>query len=214
MQKWIDNNDILMYSTNNESKSVIAEKFIKKSSTRIYKKMTANDSKSYLTWINLNKFIHEYNNIYHQSINKKDVIADYSGLNEITETASTASNFKFNNRVRITRCKSVFSKVYTENWSRKIFITNSVLKVNPWTHRLEDLKEEEIIQVFMKKNCWSISSISYYPEQDSHSRNKVKVVLDLSNYTNKEELEHAVSINTSGIAVKKILLLWKLKLIN
>ena len=49
MQKWIDNNDILMYSTNNEGKSVIAEKFIKKSSTRIYKKMTANDSKSYLT---------------------------------------------------------------------------------------------------------------------------------------------------------------------
>ena len=35
MQKWIDNNDILMYSTNNEGKSVIAEKFIKKSSTRI-----------------------------------------------------------------------------------------------------------------------------------------------------------------------------------
>ena len=48
MQKWIDNNDILMYSTNNEGKPVIAEKFIKKSSTRIYKKMTANDSKSYL----------------------------------------------------------------------------------------------------------------------------------------------------------------------
>ena len=38
-----------MYSTNNEGKSVIAETFIKKSGTRIYKKMTANDSKSYLT---------------------------------------------------------------------------------------------------------------------------------------------------------------------
>ena len=155
MQKWIDNNDILMYSTNNEGKPVIAEKFIKKSSTRIYKKMTANDSKSYLSY--LNKFIREYNNIYHQSINKKDIIVDYSGLTEITEMASTPSYFKFNDRVRITRYKSIFSKVYTENWSRKIFITNSLLKVNPWTHRLEDLNGEEIIGAFMKKNCWSIS---------------------------------------------------------
>ena len=29
MQEWLDNNDILIYSTHNEGKSVIAEKFIK-----------------------------------------------------------------------------------------------------------------------------------------------------------------------------------------
>ena len=29
MQEWLDNNDILMYSTENEGKSVIAERFIK-----------------------------------------------------------------------------------------------------------------------------------------------------------------------------------------
>ena len=29
MQEWLENNDILMYSTHNEDKSVIAEKFIK-----------------------------------------------------------------------------------------------------------------------------------------------------------------------------------------
>ena len=29
MQEWLDNNDITVYSTNNESKSVIAEGFIK-----------------------------------------------------------------------------------------------------------------------------------------------------------------------------------------
>ena len=30
MQDWLDNHDILMYSTHNEGKSVIAERFIKK----------------------------------------------------------------------------------------------------------------------------------------------------------------------------------------
>ena len=29
MQKWLDDNDILMYSTHNEGKSIVAERFIK-----------------------------------------------------------------------------------------------------------------------------------------------------------------------------------------
>ena len=38
-----------MYATHNESKPVIAERFIKTLKTKIYKKMTANNSKSYLS---------------------------------------------------------------------------------------------------------------------------------------------------------------------
>ena len=39
MQEWVDNNDILMYSTRNESNSVIAERFIKTLKPKIYKKL-------------------------------------------------------------------------------------------------------------------------------------------------------------------------------
>ena len=60
MKVWLDNNDILMYSTHNEGKSLIAEKFIKTLKSKIYKKMTANDSKSYLPY--LNKLVDQYNN--------------------------------------------------------------------------------------------------------------------------------------------------------
>ena len=49
--------------------------------------------------------------------------------------------------------------------------------------------------------------MSYYPETDSHIRDKVKVVLDLSNYAIKKELEHATGIHTSDLAAKKNLLL-------
>ena len=38
MQEWLDNNDILMYSTYNEGKTLIAERFIKISKAKIYKK--------------------------------------------------------------------------------------------------------------------------------------------------------------------------------
>ena len=56
--EWFENNDILMYSTLNESKSVIAERFMKKWKRK--KKKTANDSKSYLSY--LNKLVDQYNN--------------------------------------------------------------------------------------------------------------------------------------------------------
>ena len=53
MQEWLDNNNILMYSTHNEGKSVIAEMFIKTLKAKIYKKwqlMIANFT--FLIWIN------------------------------------------------------------------------------------------------------------------------------------------------------------------
>ena len=36
MQEWLNNNDILMYPTHNEGKSVIAERFIKTIKAKIY----------------------------------------------------------------------------------------------------------------------------------------------------------------------------------
>ena len=50
MQKWLDNDDILMYSTNEEGKSVIAERFINTRKAKLYKKMRANDSKCCLLY--------------------------------------------------------------------------------------------------------------------------------------------------------------------
>ena len=42
-----------------------------------------------------------------------------------------------------------------------------------------------------------------YPEPDSHIRDKFKIVLDLSNYATKKELDHATGVDTSDLAAKK-----------
>ena len=63
-----------MYSTYNEGKSVIAKKFIKILKSKICKRMTANDSKSYLGY--LNKLVDQYNNTYHHSIGKNSTDAN------------------------------------------------------------------------------------------------------------------------------------------
>ena len=138
-----------MYSTHNEGKSVTAERFMKKLKAKIYKKMTANDSKSYFPY--LNKLVDQYNNTHHHSINKKPINADYSALNEKIETNPEAPKFKVKDRVTITRYKNIFSKRYTKNWSREIFIIDSVLKINPWTYKINDLNGEKIIGSFYEK---------------------------------------------------------------
>ena len=45
--------------------------------------------------------------------------------------------------------------------------------------------------------------MNYYPEPDSHIRDKVKVVLDLSNYATKKEKELAKGKDASDLAAEK-----------
>ena len=51
--------------------------------------------------------------------------------------------------------------------------------------------------------------MSYYPEPDSHIRDKVRVVLDLSSYATKKELNHATGVDTSDLASKKDFITFK-----
>ena len=91
--------------------------------------MTANDSKSYLGY--LNKLVDEYNNTYHYSIVRKPVESNFFALTEEIETDHESPKFKVGDRVAITKYKNIFSKGYTKNWSLEIFAINSVLKTNP-----------------------------------------------------------------------------------
>ena len=46
--------------------------------------------------------------------------------------------------------------------------------------------------------------MTYYPEPDIHIRDNVKVVLDLSNYATRKELEHSSGVDTSKAEVDKL----------
>ena len=52
--------------------------------------MTANDSKSYLSY--LNKLVDQSNNTYHHSVSKKPINTNYSAVTEKTETNSKSPN--------------------------------------------------------------------------------------------------------------------------
>ena len=51
--------------------------------------------------------------------------------------------------------------------------------------------------------------MSYYPDPDSRIIDKVKFLLDLSNYATKKELEHVANFDTSDLAAKNIFIALK-----
>ena len=121
--------------------------------------MTANDSKSYLPY--LNKLLDQYNNTYHYSINKEPININYSALTEKTEINLKVPRFKINDRMRITKYKNMFSKGYTENWSREIFIIDSVFKTYPWTYKVRKFFWKRIVVEYFKNELLSRTKHSY-----------------------------------------------------
>ena len=77
-------------------------------------------------------------------------------MTEKIKTNPKLPKFKVNDRVTITKYKNIFSKGYTENWSREIFIIDPVLQTYPWTYKLKDLKEEKTIGCFYENNLCGV----------------------------------------------------------
>ena len=70
-KKWLNDNNIEMYSIHSEGKSVVAERFMKTLKTKIYKHMTSVSKNVYIN--KLDDMVEEDNNTYHRAIKMKPV---------------------------------------------------------------------------------------------------------------------------------------------
>ena len=70
-KKWLRGNDIVMYSTHNEGKSVVAGRFIRTLKSKIYKYMTSILKNVYINKVD--DIVNEYNNTYHTTIKMKSI---------------------------------------------------------------------------------------------------------------------------------------------
>ena len=68
-KKWLSSNNIIMYSTYSEGKSVVAERFIRTLKNKLYKHMTATNKNVYYDV--LDDIVNEYNNTKHSTIKVK-----------------------------------------------------------------------------------------------------------------------------------------------
>ena len=131
-KKWLQDNDIVMDSTINEGKSVVAERFIRRLKSKIYKHMTSISKNVYIN--KLNDIVDEYNNTYHTTIKMKPIdVKDNTYINTDKEINNKNPKFKVGDRVRISKYKNIFAKGYTLNWSEEVFVIKKVKNTVPWT---------------------------------------------------------------------------------
>ena len=90
-KKWLSSNDIIMYSTFNEGKSVVAERFIRTLKNKLYKHMTASVKNVYYDV--LDDVVNEYNNAEHNTIKMK--------LKDVKNDTTKSSAIARDNRVCI-----------------------------------------------------------------------------------------------------------------
>ena len=146
-KKWLSDNDIIMYSTFNEGKSVVAERFIRTLKNKLYKHMRATGKSVYYDV--LDDVVNEYNNTKQNTIKMKPKdVKDGNKRVYIDEHNEKSARFNVGDRVRISKFKIIFAKGYTPNWSKEIFIVNKINDRVPYTYNLKDLNGEEIICSF------------------------------------------------------------------
>ena len=150
-KKWLQGSDIVMYSTNNEGKSVVPERFIKTLKSKIYKYMTSISKNVYID--KLNAIANKYNNTYHTTIKMKPIdVKDNTYINTNKEINYKDPKFKVGDYVRISNYKDIFAKGYMPNWSEEVFVIDRIKNTVPWTYVINDLSVKKLLVHFMKMN--------------------------------------------------------------
>ena len=144
-----------LYSTENEEKSSIAERWLRTIKEKMWKYFTDNNTYKYIDA--LPDLVEDYNNTVHSSTKltpkeaskKKNELTVWRNLYpDRFKTNRLTPKFSVGDEVRITKKKKVFEKGYTTRWTEEIFTITEVQNTNPVTYKLTDLQGEEIKGTF------------------------------------------------------------------
>ena len=147
VKQWLQDNDIELYSTHNEGKFVVAERFIRTSKNKIYKHMTSISKNVYID--KLDDAVNKCNNTYHSTIKMKPVNVKSSKYIDINEELMILLEYQ---NVRTFLQKDIL------RIGRKKFLLLKKLKTLFYGHLiLVNLTVKKLLELFTKrilKNKW------------------------------------------------------------
>ena len=146
---------IELYSTENEEKSSVVERWIRMMKEKMWKYFTDNNTNHYVDI--LPDLVKDYNNTKHSSIKMTPVEASKK-KNELTvwrnlypdrlKKIDINPKFSIGDKVRISKKKKTFEKGYTTRWTEEIFTIIKINRTSPVTYKIADLNGEEIDGTF------------------------------------------------------------------
>ena len=144
MKTFLQNNNIKIYATHNEEKSVVAESFIRTFMNKIYNYMISISKNVYID--KLDEIVNKYNNRYHTIIKIKPIDVNpsmYFNFNK--ENNKEDPTFKVSDCWGISKHKNIFAKDYVPNWSEEIFAIKKVKNTIPRAYVISDLKMNKLL---------------------------------------------------------------------
>ena len=164
MKSWLEKNDIEMYSTHNEGKSVVAERSIRTIKNKIYKHMTSISKNVYID--KLDDIVNEYINIKRRATKMKPIdVKDNTYIGFGKKVNDNDPKFKVGDHVRISKYKNSFAKGYTPNWSEEVFVIKKIKNTVPWTYVIDDLNGEEFTGTFYEKELQKLDQQEFRIEK-------------------------------------------------
>ena len=174
---------IEIYSTENEEKSSVVERWIRTMKEKMWKYFTDNNTYNYMNV--LPELVKDYNNTVHSSIKMTPIDASKK-KNELTvwrnlypdrfKINKLTPKFSVGDEVRITKKKKVFEKGYTTRWTEEIFTIKEIQNTNPITYKLKDLEGEEIKGTFYEPELQKTEQQIYRIEKIIKKKKKINHV--------------------------------------
>ena len=181
---------IELYSTENEEKSSVVERWIRTMKEKMWKYFTDNNTNVYIDI--LPDLVKDYNNTKHSSIKMTPVEASEKE-NELTVWRNLYPNrfgildinpkFSVGDKVRISKKKALFEKGYTTRWTEEIFTITKIKRTSPVTYKIADLNGEEIDGTFYEPELQKTSQQLFRIEKVIE-KGKNKSLLKWKGYSN------------------------------
>ena len=143
--------DITLYSTENEEKCSVVERWNRTIKTKLWKYFTANHTHKYIDV--LDALIEKYNNTFNRAIgmtptearkpSNHGAVFRHLYFKKMAKLGEKKPKFQIGDKVRLGVKKDLFEKSYIINWSDKIYTIKRVFATRPITYKVEDDKGVE-----------------------------------------------------------------------
>ena len=161
-QKFLKENNIRFFTTHNETKASIVERFNRTLKGKMWKYFTAKNTVKYIDIIQ--KLVKSYNHSRHRSIGMKptDVNKDNEGFvwqKLYGEEPHKSIYYKFNigDQVRISKARRTFKKGYLPNWTEEVFTVTKRVPRRPPIYRIADHDSDEVEGVFYEEELQKVT---------------------------------------------------------
>ena len=180
-------NNIEIYSTNNDEKCSVVERWNRTIKTQLWRYFSANGTQKYTNIIQ--PLMDKYNSTKHRSIGMTPTDARKpSNYQQVfknlylkkVKARKKEPKFKVGDKVRISIKKDIFEKGFTINWSDKIYTITEVLNTLPPTYKIKDDRveikgtfyEQELQKT--RENTFRIEKVLRWKKQDGIRIARVK----------------------------------------